>query len=120
MTGDVTINMTLEEPSGKTYWLNNYKIHSLETFDPSATYWGTQSTVSGRYYSNDHGYVDFVTAEAVFVPFDEWAPVYDGLIKFTGSDGSHANLWLGVNRDDYCINVFNASGVVDIGTCAPQ
>jgi hypothetical protein len=120
MTGDITINMTLEEPSGKTFWLNNYKIHSLETFDPSNVYWGTQSTVSGRYYSNDHGYVDFVTEEVVFVPFDEFAPVYDGLIKLTGSDGSRANLWLGVNRDDYCINVFNAAGAVDIGTCAPR
>lgn len=120
MTGDITINMTLEEPSGKTYWLNNYRIHSLETFEPSNVYWGTQSTVSGRYFSNDHGYVDFVTVEAVFFPLDEFAPVYDGLIKFTGSDGSHANLWLGVNRDDYCINVFNNMGVVDIGTCATQ
>ncbi|MFO7576135.1 MAG: hypothetical protein R6W66_00245 [Pelovirga sp.] len=123
MTSDITINMTLEEPSGKTYWLNNYKINSAETsvtVEPIGTYWGTQSTVSGRYYSNDHGYVDFVTEEVIFVPFDELAPVYDGLITFTGSDGSHANLWLGVNRDDYCINVFNAAGVVNIGTCAPR
>jgi hypothetical protein len=123
LVSHVTINLTMEEPSGRTYWLNNYKIKSVETsvtVDPIGTYWGTQSIVSGRYYSNDHGYVDFVTAEAIFVPFDELAPVYDGLLKFTGSAGSHANLWLGVNRDDYCINVFNASGVVDIGTCAPQ
>jgi hypothetical protein len=126
-TSHTTINMTLEEPSGKTYWLNNYKIDSIETYvtadiEPLLTvdYYGTESTISGRYYSNDHGYVDFITAEVVFVPYDELAPVYDGLIQFVGRDGSHANLWLGVNRDDYCINVFNASGTVDIGTCALQ
>ncbi|MBW6508826.1 MAG: hypothetical protein K0A94_04685 [Desulfuromonadales bacterium] len=115
-----TINMTLEEPSGKTYWLRNYKIDSFETYVNlnNDNYDGTASTISGRYYSNDYGYVDFITEEVIFVPHNEFAPVYDGLIKYTGSDESHANLWLGVNRDDYCINVFNASGVVNIGTCA--
>ena len=116
----MTINMTLEEPSGGTYWLNNFKMDTFEKYDVTGEHLGTELAISGRYYSNDHGYVDFVNEEAIFIPYNALAPAYDGLIKFTGSNGSHASLWLGENQDDYCIKVFNDSGVVNIGTCVPQ
>ena len=65
------------------------------------------------------GYVDFSTLETIFIPYNPFEATYDGLIKFIGSNKSYAYLWLGVNQNDYCINVFNASGVVNLGTCAP-
>ncbi|MBD1401669.1 hypothetical protein [Pelovirga terrestris] len=116
----LTTDITMQETSGRTYWLNNYRMDSAEKYDVTGTHWGTELTISGRYYSNDHGYVDFATEEVIFMPFNDLAPAHDGLIKFTGSNGSHAYLWLGENQDDYCIKVFNDSGVVDIGTCTSE
>ena len=113
LVSHLTLNMTLEALSGKKYWLNQYKIDDTEENT------GTRSTISGRYYDNDYGYVDFSTLETIFIPYNPFEATYDGLIKFTGSNNSYANLWLGVNQNDYCINVFNASGVVNLGTCAP-
>ena len=106
-------NFTAENQSGQTFWLNNYVIDDFYEFS------GLRETASGRYYDYNYGYVDFTTVEDIFVPYNPTDPTYDGLLEYTGRDGTHANLWLGVNQDDYCINVFNASGwVVDIGTCA--
>ncbi|PKN11910.1 MAG: hypothetical protein CVU69_09865 [Deltaproteobacteria bacterium HGW-Deltaproteobacteria-4] len=113
LVSHLTLNVTLEGLSGKTYWLNQYKIDGTEENT------GTRSSISGRYYDNDYGYVDFGTLETIFIPYNPFEATYDGLIKFIGSNNSYANLWLGVNQNDYCINVFNASGVVNLGTCAP-
>ena len=110
----LTLNVTLEEPTGQTFWLNNYKIDDTEES------FGTRSTISGRYYDNDYGFVDFSTIETIYVPYNPFEPTYAGLIKFIGRDGSYANLRLGVNETDYCINVFNTTGVVALGTsCTP-
>jgi hypothetical protein len=115
LVSHIALNVTLDDPSGKTYWLNDYAIDETEETN------GLRSTVSGRYYENNYGFVDFFTdpLDTIFVPYNPSDPTYDGRIEYTGSSGSHANLWLGVNQSDYCINVFNASGVVNIGTCAP-
>lgn len=114
MVSHLVFNLTVDDLAGHTYWLNNYVID--ETEEPS----GLRSTMRGRYYDNDYGYVDFVTdpLDTIFVPFNPTDSTYDGRLDFTGSSSSRATLWLGVNQSDYCINVFNASGVVDIGTCA--
>lgn len=123
LTGDITsnltvfdlaINMTLDTLSGEMYWLNNYAIHETDEFS------GIRSTVAGRFYASDYGYVDFETdpLETIYVPYNTSESTYDGHLYFYGSSGSHANLWLGVNQGDYCINVFNQAGVVDLGTCA--
>ena len=106
------VNVTLEDSFGQTYWLNNYVLDETEEIN------GVSSAVSGRFYAHDYGFVDFSTLETIFVPYNSSESTYDGLIRFIGSDGSYANLWLGVNQNDYCINVFNSSGVVDLGTCA--
>ena len=106
------VNVTLEDSFGQTFWLNNYELDETEEIT------GASSTVSGRFYAHDYGFVDFITLETIFVPYDPSASTYDGRLEFTGSSGSHATLWLGVNQNDYCINVSNASGTVDLGTCA--
>jgi hypothetical protein len=108
----LAINATLVDSSAKTFWLNNYNENDIDEGN------GIRSVMSGRYYDHDYGYVDFTTVEAIFTPYNATDPTYEGLLEYTGRDGSHANLWLGVNQYDYCIKVFNSSGVVDIGTCA--
>jgi hypothetical protein len=110
---DLTMNITLDTVAGPMYWLNDYVIHETDEFS------GIRSTASGRFYASDYGYVDFETdpIETIYVPYNTSESTYDGLLYFYGSSGSHANLWLGVNQGDYCINVFNQSGVFDLGTC---
>lgn len=114
MVSQLTLNVTLRNSDGKTYWLNNYVIDETEEIS------GVRSTVRGRFYHNDYGYVDFLTdpVDTIFVPYNPSDSTYDGRIDYTGGSGSSAILWLGVNQGDYCINVFNASGVANIGTCA--
>lgn len=114
LVSQLILNVTLEDSGGKTYWLNNYVIDETEEID------GVRSTVRGRFYENDYGYVDFLTdpVDTIFVPYNPTDATYDGRIDYTGGSGSSAILWLGVNQGDYCINVFNASGVADIGTCS--
>ena len=113
LVSHLTLNITLDDLTGKTFWLSNYVIDETEEIN------GMRSSVRGRFYENDYGFVDFVTdpSDTIFVPFNPSDSTYDGRIDFTGSSGSHATLWLGVNQSDYCINVFNSSGVVDLGTC---
>jgi hypothetical protein len=110
----LNLNMTLDDLAGQTYWLNDYVIDETEEST------GVRSTVSGRYFHNDYGYVDFITDpnDKIFIPYNPLEPTYDGRLDYTGSNGSTATLWLGVNLNDYCINVFNVSGNVDLGTCA--
>jgi hypothetical protein len=112
LVSHLTLNITLEDSTGQSFWLNNYKIDNTEESS------GTRSTISGRYYDNDYGFVDFNTIETIYVPYNPFEATYAGLITFVGREGTHANLRLGVNQNDYCINVFNASGIVNLGTCA--
>ena len=114
LVSHLALNITLDDLSGHTYWLNDYVIDETEEIS------GLRSIISGRFYENDYGFVDFVTDQVntIFIPYNPLDSTYDGRIDYTGSSGSHATLWLGVNQSDYCINVFNSSGVVDIGTCA--
>ena len=110
---DSTIEATLDDLSGHTYWLNNYQMRDIdENF-------GLRSTSSGRYYDNDYGYVDFTTSVPIFIPYNTAEATYEGQIDYTGSDGSQATLSLGPNEGDYCINGSNASGDFVLGTCAP-
>jgi hypothetical protein len=110
----ITFEITLDDLAGHTYWLNNYAIN--ETLEIN----GLRSTMSGRFYDNDYGFVTFVTdpVDTIFIPYNPSDSTYDGRIDYTGSSSSRATLWLGVNQSDYCINVFNSSGVFDLGTCA--
>jgi hypothetical protein len=112
LVSHLTLNITLEDSTGQSFWLNNYKIDNTEESS------GTRSTISGRYYDNDYGFVDFNTIETIYVPYNPFEATYAGLITFVGREGTHANLRLGENQNDYCINVFNASGIVNLGTCA--
>jgi hypothetical protein len=109
----LTLEVTLDDLSGHTYWLNNNQMHDIEEN------FGLRSTSSGRYYDNDYGYVDFTTAVPIFVPDNPSEATYDGQVDYTGSDGSHATLSLGPNEADDCINGSNASGDFVLGTCAP-
>ncbi len=108
-----TLEATLDDLSGHTFWLNNNKMDATEEN------FGIRSTTSGRYYDNDYGYVDFTTAIPVFTPYNTAEATYDGQLDYTGSDGSHATLSLGPNESDYCINGSNTSGDFVLGTCAP-
>ena len=115
LVSHLDLNATLDNLSGQTFWLNNYVMDETEETN------GLRSTISGRFYENDYGFVDFLTdpLQTIFVPFNQSDSTYDGRIEYTGSLSSHATLLLGVNQDDYCIEVVNASGVVDLGTCVP-
>lgn len=105
----VAINATLEDPYLKTFWLNNYMEDDVEESN------GIRSVMSGRYYDHDYGYVDFTTAEAIFIPFNLTDPTYDGTLDYSGSEGSNATLKLGPNEIDYCITGFNAAGTFTMG-----
>ena len=108
-----TFDVTLDDLSGHTYWLNN------NIMDDTEESFGIRSTTKGRYYDNDYGYVDFTTPVPIFVPYNASEATYVGLIEYTGSGGSHATLSLGPNESDYCINGSNASGDFVLGTCTP-
>lgn len=116
MVFDLTINMTLDTLTDAMYWLNDYVIHETDEFT------GIRSTVSGRFYDSGYGYVDFETdpLQTIYEPYNTSESTYDGLLYFYGSSGSQANLWLGVNQEDYCINGINQSGAFDLGTCVNQ
>lgn len=115
LVSHLDLDVTFDNLSGRTFWLNNYVIDETEETS------GLRSTISGRFYEHDYGFVDFLTdpLETIFVPFNPLDSTYDGRIEYTGRLSSHATLFLGVNQDDYCIEVVNASGVVDLGTCVP-
>jgi hypothetical protein len=115
LVSHLDLDVTFDNLSGRTFWLNDYVIDETEETS------GLRSTISGRFYEHDYGFVDFLTdpLETIFVPFNPLDSTYDGRIEYTGRLSSHATLFLGVNQDDYCIEVVNASGVVDLGTCVP-
>lgn len=114
---DLTMNVTVTDTLNKTFWMNNYQLEEWE--EPT----GIRGIWSGRFYHHDHGFVDFVTdpADSIFIPFDRFSPTFDGKLNFTGATQSRATLWLGVNADDYCINVFGNTGahLGDLGACSP-
>jgi hypothetical protein len=99
-----TYEITVDDLTGHTYWINDY------TEDLSKVNFGTEIKISGRYYDSDYGYVDLTTPVTIFILDEYNIGTYDGLIDYTGRDGSHATLSLGPNENDYCINGSNASG----------
>jgi hypothetical protein len=111
---DYTIEVTLNDVLGNSYWLNDY--HIIDTFDENS--FGTSTLFSGRYYDNEYGYVDFSTNEPIFVPdYPVSRTPYSGLVEYTGSDGSMATILLWGIYGDQCINGSNLSGDFVLGSC---
>ncbi len=81
-----------DDATGKVYWANDYTIVSGQHAGEA------ESTMSGRYYDPDHGYVEIRTELALCTRFDDWP--YQGILMVSGRNNSWVRM--SFNETGYC------------------
>ena len=106
--GSVTERMDLlmrDDTTDKIYWANDYTIETTSFLT------GTQSTMTGRYYDPDQGYVEIRTE--VPLQAESYGTPTNGTLMVSGRN----NTWvrMSFNEDGVCLLQadFNADNVVD-------
>ncbi|MFQ5588990.1 MAG: hypothetical protein ACE5F7_09115 [Nitrospiria bacterium] len=85
-SSDITMNMMIRNnASGKTVKIENYRV--TETNVPG----GIRTSISGRFFSPDEGFVDVSTPTPFFTAFGNTFPS-SGVLEITGSNGAKAQL----------------------------
>jgi len=87
---DMTMNLVMQgEPGGEMVWLNNLQVRETSATDQTGSY--SKTTLQGRIYVSQEGYVD-ITTETPFRAGEYDTYPSAGSMKITGADGTWATL----------------------------